>query len=434
MTNTPSNGSEAAFEELFGPQTRLAVQNFPSYGRRLSDSPEVLRAYAWVKAAAARANADLGVLDTELAEAIVSSCEEIVQGKHDPQFPTALVQGGGGTSTNMNLNEVIASRGTQLVKERNPELQVHPNDHVNRSQSTNDSYPTAMALAMIQLAQPTLKALHQLEESLLKKAEEFDTVHRLGRTCLQDAVPLTVGQTHRAQAAAMNRHRRELKVAVENLSAVPLGATAIGTGVGAPEGYSALAVSYLAELSGHPLSVSENFFDALAHMDPYASLASAVVRPAITMAKIAADFRILSSGPVGGIGELNLPARQAGSSIMPGKVNPVIPELVMQLSYRIRGSAHTVELGVAAGELELNIMEPIVLDALMNMMTDLSEAANALGTKCIDGLIWNQQGLAQNLQGSLQSLVELAETHGYQTATQTLNTLENVDALEDVDK
>jgi len=433
MKNTDNILISGEPEELFGQQTRLAINNFPAHGRRLSDVPELLRAYAWTKAAAARANADLGVLDADRANAIVKTCEEIAQGKHDRHFPMSLVQGGGGTSTNMNLNEVIATRGTQLVKELNPDLQIHPNDHVNRSQSTNDTYPTAMALSLIQLSQAAITALRALETTLIKKADEFDNVYRLGRTCLQDAVPLTVGQTHRAQAAAVQRHRIELQGAVDKLRAVPLGATAIGTGVGAPEGYSALAVHYLAELSDCDVTVADNFFDALAHLDPYVSLASALVRPAITLAKIAADLRLLSSGPIGGLGELDLPVRQAGSSIMPGKVNPVIPELVMQLSYRIRGSAHTVELGVAAGELELNIMEPIILDALTTMMADLTEAAKALGEKCVDGIVWDRRALASNLRGSLQSLIEFVEAHGYQNATNTLTSQGKPDVSKEAD-
>lgn len=406
---------------LFGQQTRLALSNFPDDGRRLSDVPQFLRAYAMVKAAAAAANVELGVLDASIGAAIGEAAREVAEGMHTAQFPTALVQGGGGTSTNMNLNEVLATRAAQLLDSSasaGVAPIVHPNDHVNRSQSTNDTYPSAMAMAVYQLTQPAVQALSVLEEALLAKAEQFDDLQRLGRTCLQDAVPLTVGQTHRAQATALHRHRRDLTAAAAHLTALPLGATAVGTGVGAPDGYPDRAVSHLCRLTGSEYSVAENFFDDLAHLDPYLTLAGAIVRPAITMAKIAADLRLLSSGPAGGLGEINLPARQAGSSIMPGKINPVIPELVMQLSYRIRGAAHTVEMAVAVGELELNIMEPVILDALVGALADLTASATSFAEKCIIGMTWNEDGVRRNLSGSLQSLIEDATAYGYQQATQ----------------
>lgn len=416
MTTPPTDSAV-----LYGQQTRLALSNFPDDGRRLSDVPQFLRAYAMVKAGAAAANVELGVLDPAIGAAIEQAAQEVADGLHPAQFPTALVQGGGGTSTNMNLNEVLATRATQLLDSTAASGKapvVHPNDHVNRSQSTNDSYPSAMAMALHELAQPAGQALEMLEAALLAKAEQFDDLQRLGRTCLQDAVPLTVGQTHRAQAAALRRHRRDLAAAATHLTALPLGATAVGTGVGAPQGYPALAVAHLCRLTGSDYSVAEDFFDDLAHLDPYLTLAAAIVRPAITMAKIAADLRLLSSGPTGGLGEVDLPARQAGSSIMPGKINPVIPELVMQLSYRIRGAAHTVEMAVAAGELELNIMEPVILDALVGALADLTSTATTFAEKCINGMSWNQEGVRRNLNGSLQSLVEDATAHGYQQATQ----------------
>ncbi|WLQ35199.1 lyase family protein [Streptomyces castrisilvae] len=413
-TRTPA--ADPARPRLYGAQTELALANFPGSGRRLRDVPELVRAYGWTKAAAARANMDLGVLDAERGTAIVEAAREVADGRHDEDLPTALVQGGGGTSTNMNLNEVLAARATQLLRERGSELTVHPNDHVNRSQSTNDTYPTAMALALRELAEPTLRALDRLDQSLRSKAETYDRLERLGRTCLQDAVPLTVGQTHRAQAVAVRRSAEGLRRTADALAAVPLGATAVGSGAGAPDGFTDAAVRHLARFCGMSVTASEDFFDSMAHLDPYSALAAACARAATLLAKIAADLRLLSSGPAGGLGEVGLPVRQAGSSIMPGKVNPVIPELVMQLSYRIRGAAATVDLGVAAGELELNIMEPVILDALVTALRDLRDAADSFAEKCVDGLVWHEAALERNLRGSLLSAVEAAAAHGYERA------------------
>ena len=397
-----------------GPQTTLALRNFPARGRRLGDVPEMVRAYAYVKAAAATANVELGVLPAGIGDAIVRSAVSVARGDHGDAFPTALLQGGGGTSTNMNVNEVLARLATDRLSGTSGQ-RVHPNDHVNRSQSTNDTYPTAMAIAVGALSRPAVDALGTLEAQLLAQAERHQSVQRLGRTCLQDAVPLTVGATHRAQAGAVARGRLEITRAVAALSSVPLGATAVGTSIGAPAGYADLAVRHLNALAGTSLSVAPDYFDALAFLDPYSSVAAAIARTAITLDRIARDLRLLSSGPIGGIGEVTLPALQAGSSIMPGKVNPVIPELVMQLGHRIRGRALSVDLAVAAGELELNVMEPVILDSLVEMVQDLEDAATALGGLCISGLTWNIDRIRGNLAGSLADHVISATQHGYST-------------------
>lgn len=406
-------------EPLYGAQTRLALANFPPRGRRVGDVPPFVSAYARVKAAAALTNVQLGVLDERIGRVIVKAAVEIGDGLHHDQFPIALVQGGGGTSTNMNLNEVVAQRATQLLRSGGSNTSVHPNDHVNRSQSTNDTYPTAMSLAISELATEVTEALRTLESSLLAQGEAHNDTVRLGRTCLQDAVPLTVGETHRAQARAVARGRAEIERCVAHLSAVPLGATVIGTSLGAPPDFAPASVAHLNELGGTTCTVTLDFFDALEHLDPYSAVASSVARVAITVNKIARDLRLLSSGPIGGLGEIRLPPRQAGSSIMPGKINPVIPELVIQLTQRVRGGALTIDLAVAAGELELNVMEPVILDALITMFEDLSDAARFLGEKCVDGMEWSESGLARNLRGSLQHMVEFAADHGYTNASVT---------------
>lgn len=395
-------------EPLVGEQTRLTLRNFPGPGRRVGDVPEFVAAYARVKAAAARANAALGVLDPGVASAIEAACAEVAAGRHAAAFPTPLVVGGGGTATNLNVDEVLASlAGAALGRT------VHPLDDVNASQSTNDTYPTAMALAVLDLARPALAELGRLAAALRERAAAFDGVEHLGRTCLRDAVVLTAGQTHRAQAAMLDRCATALRDALGALHHVPLGATAIGTGVGAPPGYAERAVAELATLTGLPLVPSADPFDALAHLDEYARVASACALAAGGMARVAADLRLWSSGPVGGFGDLTLPVAQAGSSIMPGKVNPTVPEHVMQLSFRVRGAAHTVDLAVAAGELELNVMEPVVLDALVTMLADVAAAAATFTDNCVAGLAWDGPRLGANAAGAVDGRVLRARTVGY---------------------
>ncbi|MGV9798073.1 lyase family protein [Mycobacterium sp. NPDC003449] len=410
MTTTATRAENPA--ALYGRQTTLALGNFPGPGRTFGDVPTFVRNYALVKLAAARANAQLGVLDERRANAIVAACEEIVAGEHSAQFPSALLLGGGGTTTNMNINEVVAARATQLLG-----IAVHPNDHVNASQSTNDTYPTAMAVTVLDLAERPLAALGELASTLAAKADEFDGTEHLGRTCLRDAVALTAGQTHRSQAAAIRRTAAGLTSAVAAMTDVALGATVLGTGLGTPEGYRELAVAELAALTGRDIRPAADLFDALANLDPYADVAHAGARVALTLAKVAADIRLLSSGPTGGIGDLTIPAVQAGSSIMPAKVNPAIPEYVMQLSYRIRGCAHTVECAVAAGELELNVMEPVIVDSIVTIMADIESAATTFGQLCIAGITWDGPRREENLRGALDSWVTLSATSGYEATT-----------------
>ncbi|KAA5828373.1 lyase family protein [Saccharopolyspora hirsuta] len=401
-----------ARRQLYGPQTELGVQNFPVRGRTFGDLVPFVRNYARVKLAAARVNRASGVLDEARCDAIVTACQEVIAGEHADQFPTPLVHGGGGTTANMNVNEVIAARASAIGG-----VEIHPNDHVNASQSTNDTYPTAMALTILDLVQVPVAALRELSAAFADKAAEFDRTPHLGRTCLQDAVALTAGDTHRGHAAVTSRVAAGLADAAAALSSVPIGATAVGTGIGAPDGFGERCAEVLAELTGRPITSAENRYDSLAHLDPYSEIAAAGVRAAIAVAKIAADFRILSSGPHGGFGDLTIPAVQAGSSIMPAKVNPVIPEYVMQLSYRVRGQGLAVDCAVAAGELELNVMEPVVLDALTSIFDDVTAAAETFARRCVNGLAWNGAHRERNLTGALDQWVEMAATEGYETAT-----------------
>jgi aspartate ammonia-lyase len=397
---------------LYGTQTELALENFPAPGRTFGEVTPFVRGYVQVKLATARANHELGVLDQVRLDAIAAACQEILAGGHADQFPSALVLGGGGTTTNMNVNEVVAARATELAG-----VDVHPNDHVNASQSTNDSYPTAMALAVLELVEAPLAALDELAATLDRKAAEFDDTPHLGRTCLRDAVSVTAGQSHRAQAAAVRRVREGLRSASVGMEEVPIGATVVGTGVGAPEGFRERCLAELAAVSGRRLRPASDLFDALAHLDPYAALATSGSRAGITLAKIAADIRLLSSGPSGGFGDLVIPAVQAGSSIMPAKVNPAIPEYVMQLSYRMRGCAHTVECAVAAGELELNVMEPVIVDAIITILDDVTAAATTFDRRCVAGLTWDGPRREANLAGALDTWVGLSATSGYEATS-----------------
>lgn len=405
---------EVPAEALYGANTARAVTNFRVSGVTLAERPELIMALGHVKAAAARANAALGLLVPPVDAAVLDAAREVGQGLHLDQFPIDVVHGGGGTAVNMNANEVIANRAAQLLGEPiGSYAVVHPNDHVNRSQSTNDVFPTALGLATFTTGQSTLAQLHQLEQVFDRKADEFGGLERLGRTCLQDAVPLTVRQTHTGQAHAIARTARELGRSLDALREVPLGATIIGTGLGAPPEYRALVLEYLADESGIAVRGSDDLFDALANLDAYVDVAAQLVRVAVVLAKIAADLRLLSSGPVGGIGEVSLPAVQVGSSIMPGKVNPVIPELVMQVSYEVRGMATTVETAVAAGELELNVMEPVIARHLLGSLRDVGAVARIFGDRCIAGLRWNADTIAEHLGGSLQGAVEDMAEQGY---------------------
>lgn len=399
-------------EELYGMQTRLSLENFGGPARRIGEIPAFIYYYALVKRAAAAANRTFGVLDDTQVAAIIMACDEVAAGLHAEQFPTALVLGGGGTTTNMNINEVIAARASQIAS-----VVIHPNDHVNASQSTNDTFPTAMALTIIKLVAAPLSALQGLVDALVERATDCGETPYLGRTCLQDAVSIGAGQTLRAQARAVRRGIDQLEEAVGELSCVPLGGTVLGTSIGAPEGFAQACVEELRALVDVPVSMAEDFFDALAHLDPYAAVADAASRVAITVAKIAADLRLRSSGPRGGFAEITIPALQAGSSIMPTKVNPVVPEYAMQLSYRIRGAAYTVSCAVAAGELELNVMEPIIIDSILNIFVDLEQSATAMATLCINGLEWDGSRRVENLSHSMDRWVDLASQSGYDTAS-----------------
>jgi aspartate ammonia-lyase len=408
---------EVPGDALYGAHTVRGLANFTLTGPRAAERPDLVVALVQVKVAAARANADLGVLDAAVADAVVGAGREVAGGRWLEQFPVCVVQGGGGTVANMNANEVLANRAAELLGgARGTYDLVHPNDHVNRSQSTNDVYPTALALATVTAGRRCLEGVRHLEATLRAKADEAGELERLGRTCLQDAVPLRVRDGQLAQANALARTAADLAASLDRLLAVPLGATAVGTGVGAPPGFRERAIGHLAEETGLEVVPAPDLFDALAHPDAYVRVAADLVRVALVAAKLAADLRLLSSGPVGGIGEVRLPAVQVGSSIMPGKVNPVLPELVLQVSFEARGTLSIVEAAVAAGELELNVMEPVIARHLLASLADVGEAARLFADRCVAGLSWVGTAVAAHLAGSLADGVELAAREGYAAA------------------
>ncbi|AJE80464.1 aspartate ammonia-lyase [Streptomyces albus] len=398
---------------LFGEQTSRALANFDLYGTRLSEHPELIRALALVKVAAARVNRSLGALDPVLAEVVAAAAFEVAEGRHDDQFPLPVVQGGGGTSTHMNVNEVVARRATQLLHERGQEGAVHPNNHVNRGQSTNDVMPTALALAVHASCEETLRGLDHLAAALHAKAEEYPSLEHLGRTCLQDAVALPVSAVHRSHAHGIEQAVLGLRAAVQALLRVPLGGTAVGTGVGAPPGFAELAVAELAELTGVPVLAAENPYWGMASLEPLVAVSEAIDRCARSAARVASDLRLLASGPVGGIGEVRLPAVQAGSSIMPGKVNPVMPELMMQISFQIAGEAASARLAAGAGEMEVSAMAPVVTLGVLAGLKRLGAGARLFADRCVAGLSWNTSAVHANLAGSLTQDVIDAAAEGY---------------------
>lgn len=405
-------------EALYGAHTARALEIYGHQERPVSRYPGFLRSYGLVKLACAMTNHEVGVLAPTLAGSVMAACREVIEGRWDDQFPVGALQGSGGVATNMNLNEVIANRASELLGGRRGSYQpVHPNDHVNRSQSTNDTYPTALSLAVLDAGGGVLAALSLLAEKFENKADEYANLTRLGRTCLRDALPLSGAQTHRAHAAVIRRGQARLEAALAALHEVPLGATAIGTGASAPEGYRARVVQVLAEQTGQPLRPAPDAFDALQHLDAFAHVAASVATTGASLQKIASDLRLLSSGPVGGLNEIVLPETQAGSSIMPGKTNPAVPEFVIQVALRLRGMSQVLDSVVAAGDLELNAMEPTVLVTLVPALWETEQMVRTFAEKCVAGLEWNRGVVSAHLDGSQLGKVLAASRDGYSAVT-----------------
>jgi aspartate ammonia-lyase len=402
----------------WGVHTLRAVENFPITGQPLSTNTHLVNGLAMVKQAAAQANHELGLLDDERADAIIQACQEIIAGELHDQFVVDVIQGGAGTSSNMNANEVIANRALEILGHNKGDYQyLHPNDHVNLSQSTNDVYPTAVNVATIFAAKSLVKAMEYLCDAFAAKAVEFRTVVKMGRTQLQDAVPMTLGQEFNTYAVTMGEDRARLAESTLLVHEINLGATAIGTGLNAPKRYSELACRHLAEISGLPLVTSADLIEATQDVGAFVHLSGVLKRVAVKLSKICNDLRLLSSGPRAGLGEITLPAVQAGSSIMPGKINPVIPEVVNQVAYEVIGNDVTITMAAEGGQLQLNAFEPVIVHSLTKSMRHLEAACRTLADKCIRGITAHEDKLRAQVEHSIGLVTALNPRLGYAAST-----------------
>jgi len=404
-------------DAYWGVHTARAVENFPISGTPISAMPALIRAFGFVKKAAARANAELGALDRKRAGAIILACDELVAGRCHDQFVVDVIQGGAGTSTNMNANEVIANLALEkLGFEKGRYDVLHPNDHVNASQSTNDVYPTAVRIALWSAIDGLLDSMAVLRAGFEAKAAEFESVLKIGRTQLQDAVPMTLGQEFSTYAVMIEEDEMRLREARALIQEINLGATAIGTGINAPGGYADMACKFLAEESGIPVVKSKNLVEATQDTGAFVQLSGVLKRVATKLSKTCNDLRLLSSGPQAGFGDIKLPPRQAGSSIMPGKVNPVIPEVMNQVAFEVIGNDMTVTMASEAGQLQLNAFEPIMGWSLFKSISHLSHACLTLQTNCVAGIEANHELLARRVRESITLVTALNPIIGYEKA------------------
>jgi aspartate ammonia-lyase len=368
-----------------------------------------------VKKAAALANRDCGVLDPKITEAIVFACDKLIGGEYKDQFITDLIQGGAGTSCNMNANEVIANIGLEYMGHQKGEYEfLHPNNHVNCSQSTNDAYPSAFRIALYNKIEIYNKALVALQSAFSKKSLEFKEVLKMGRTQLQDAVPMTLGDEFHGWATTIGEDIQRLREAQKLVCECNMGATAIGTRINAPEGYPELCTKYLAEISGIPITLSEDLIEATSDTGAYVQISGTLKRSVIKISKICNDLRLLSSGPRTGLNEINLPKMQPGSSIMPGKVNPVIPEVVNQTAYYVIGADVTITLAAEAGQLQLNVMEPVIGFSLFTSLEYMSNAIHTLVSKCVNGITANAEVCRNLVMNSIGIVTALNPILGYE--------------------
>ncbi len=403
----------------YGVHTLRAKENFDITGISIAVYPDLIRALAQIKKAAALANQQLGLLDPKLATAIAAACDEIVAGKYHDEFIVDVIQGGAGTSTNMNANEVIANRALELLGHQRGEYQyLHPNEHVNMSQSTNDVYPTALKLATYVGIFGLVDSMAYLRRAFERKAEEFSDVLKMGRTQLQDAVPMTLGQEFQTYAIMLGEDEERLKEAALLIREINLGATAIGTGICADPDYTPLVCRKLAEISGIPVITAPNLIEATQDCGAFVQLSGVLKRVAVKLSKSCNDLRLLSSGPRAGLGEINLPPRQAGSSIMPGKVNPVIPEVVNQIAFEVIGNDMTVTFAAEAGQLQLNAFEPIIAHSLFKSVNHLRRGCVTLADLCVDGITANRELLMNSVRNSIGIVTALNPYIGYANATE----------------
>src|SRR5213079_818343 len=377
-------------EAYYGVHTLRAVENFPITGTPISIYPDLVAALASIKLAAAKSNRELGLLDAKLADAIVAAAEEIKSGRLHGEFVVDVIQGGAGTSTNMNANEVIANRALELMGRAKGDYQfLHPNEHVNMSQSTNDVYPTALKLAAYSGIMRLVYAMAVLREAFEHKSDEFRDIIKMGRTQLQDAVPMTLGQEFSTYAVMLGEDEQRLKEAVLLVCEINMGATAIGTGINSHPDYARLVCQHLRTATGIPVVTAPNLVEATQDCGSFVQLSGVLKRVAVKLSKTCNDLRLLSSGPRAGLGEINLPPKQPGSSIMPGKVNPVIPEVVNMVCFRVIGSDQTVTMAAEGGQLQLNVFEPVIAACIFEAQTLFINAARTLREHCVEGITAN---------------------------------------------
>lgn len=403
---------------LYGVQTLRGIENFPISKFHLNEYPLFIKGLAFTKMAAAQANHELGLLTDEQANGIIVACQEIIDGKHHEHFPVDMIQGGAGTTTNMNANEVIANRALEIMGHNRGEYQYcSPNDHVNCAQSTNDAYPTAIHIGLYYSHQNLLPHLQMLIDSFDKKGNEFAHIIKMGRTQLEDAVPMTLGQTFHGFASILRDEIKHLNEAAADFLTVNMGATAIGTGICAEPGYAEKCVNALAKITNLPFTLSGDLVGATSDTSCMVGYAAALKRVAVKMNKICNDLRLLASGPRCGLGEFNLPAMQPGSSIMPGKVNPVIPEVMNQICYKVIGNELCVTMAGEAAQMELNAMEPVMAQCCFESIDLMANGMDTLRTRCVDGIIANEEHCKANVHNSIGVVTALNPVIGYKNST-----------------
>lgn len=406
-------------DKYYGIQTLRAIENFQITGIPISHSTVLIQAYAMVKKACAQANEELGVLDSKISKAIQDATDSLVQGELADQFPVDMIQGGAGTSTNMNVNEVIANKALELLGyEKGRYDIVHPNNHVNFSQSTNDTYPTAFRLALFNDINKLIEAINSLSKAFAVKGEEFKDILKMGRTQLQDAVPMALGDEFTAFAVTLEDDIAVLESARNLLLEMNLGATAIGTTINAPEGYPELSIQKLSEITGLKLFLAPHLIEQTSDTGAYVQTSGVLKRIATKVSKICNDLRLLSSGPRAGFNEINLPQMQPGSSIMPGKVNPVIPEVVNQVCYLVIGNDVTITMAAEAGQLQLNVMEPVMSYAIFQSIETLTSSLYTLINKCVVGITANEDVCAANVANSVGVVTALNPVLGYEKCSE----------------
>ncbi|WP_267524206.1 aspartate ammonia-lyase [Campylobacter sp. MG1] len=408
---------EIADNCYYGVQTLRAVQNFDISGKRIKDFPRFITSFAKVKKAAALANHELKLISDEIKNAICFACDELIAGKYQDQFIVDMIQGGAGTSTNMNANEVIANIALEYMGHKKGEYEYcHPNDHVNLSQSTNDAYPTSIRVALYDYLGDLMDAMEYLRKSYEKKAIEFKDIIKMGRTQLQDAVPMTLGREFQTFAAMIGADIKRVNSAREQILEVNLGATAIGTGINSHPNYPPIVAKYLQQITGANFVIADDLIEATQDTSAFVQISGVLKRVSTKLSKVCNDLRLLSSGPKCGLNEINLPKMQPGSSIMPGKVNPVIPEVVNQVCYYVIGADVSVTLACEGGQLQLNVFEPLAAYSLLHSICMLERAMKTLADKCIDGITANKEICENFVMNSVGIVTALNPYIGYENS------------------